>query len=318
MNRDNASILKNEETRFAIKWEQFFFSPANSLPLTIIRILAGIEMMFLWWSWSPDLQQWFGPNGLISQDLLQQWRGGWAFSIFDRTTTESSLWAAYGAGFVAFFMLTAGVATTGAAVAAIFFWISLLHRGPMLAGSADDVMTIVLFCLVIGPSGAQISVDRMIGWNRQELVSWRAGLALSLLKLHAVAITASSLLAQLRGDVWWDGTAAWWMVSRIESSLIDLTWISQSQYLINILTHAITAFEFVFIFGVWNKKMCPYVAGAALVCWPLIGLLAGEIPWGIAMAILSISFVRAHRISEVMHGMTGWKISRPNHLPTVL
>ena len=119
MNRDNASILKNEETRFAIKWEQFFFSPANSLPLTIIRILAGIEMMFLWWSWSPDLQQWFGPNGLISQDLLQQWRGGWAFSIFDRTTTESSLWAAYGAGFVAFFMLTAGVATTGAAVAAI-------------------------------------------------------------------------------------------------------------------------------------------------------------------------------------------------------
>lgn len=131
--------------------------------------------MFLWWSWSPDLQQWFGPNGLISQDLLQQWRGGWAFSIFDRTTTESSLWAAYGAGFVAFFMLTAGVATTGAAVAAIFFWISLLHRGPMLAGSADDVMTIVLFCLVIGPSGAQISVDRMIGWNRQELVSWRAG-----------------------------------------------------------------------------------------------------------------------------------------------
>jgi hypothetical protein len=112
-----------------------------------------------------------------------------------------------------------------------------------------------------------------------------------LLQVHAAVIAAAALLAQVKGDVWWDGTAAWWLSARPESRLVDLTGAFQrSEYLMNLVTHAILAFEAVFAVGLWFAPTKALVARMGLVGWPLVGLLAGEPAWGAALAAFCVPF----------------------------
>ena len=75
----------------------------------------------------------------------------------------------------------------------------------MLAGPVDDCMAILLWCLVI-VLGGHFSVDailhKRLGWSISRPRQNR-----SLLQVHAAVISLAALLAQLKGDVWWNGTA---------------------------------------------------------------------------------------------------------------
>jgi hypothetical protein len=113
--------------------------------------------------------------------------------------------------------------------------------------------------------------------------------SLGLVQVHAAAIAIAGLVAQLKGDVWWDGTAAWWLAARPESRLVDLTGpLVRSEYLTNLITHAITGFEAVFAAGLWFGATQVPLARAGLVAWPLVGVLAGEPLWGLALAIFCV------------------------------
>ena len=149
-----------------------------------------------------------------------------------------------------------------------------------------------LGCVALGPSGQAWSIDRLLADRRGRPPaepSVRARLALALLQVHAVAIAAAGLASQLKGDVWWDGTAAWCLAARTDSRLVDLTAAyAGSEYLMNLVTHAITGFEAVFAAGLWFAATQVPLARAGLVAWPLIGLIAGEPLWGFAMAIFCV------------------------------
>jgi hypothetical protein len=102
-------------------------------------------------------------------------------------------------------------------------------------------------------------------------------------------IAAAAALAQLAGDVWWNGTAAWWLAVRRDSRLVDLTGaFAASEYLMNLVTHAIPLFEIAFAVGLWPAATRTAVARAGLVAWPLIGVLAGEPLWGLTVAAMCL------------------------------
>lgn len=288
-------------------WNAFWFCPADPHPLAAVRVLTAVLGLALWSSYATDLQRWFGPGGVISPALIESWRGGYGISLFDSATTAASLWALYGLGFAAFVALLLGIGTTYAAAAAAILWSSILHRGPMLAGPADDVLAILLWCLVIGRSGDVFSLDAWLARRRGKDTagpSTRSRLALSLIGVHASGITVAALLAQLKGDVWWDGTAAWWLLSgREQASAGLMRAMAQSEYLTNLLTHAITLFEVAFAGGVWAFGVRGSVVALGLVAWPLIGWFSGDLAWGCGMATLGLawappSWFRKQRQSE--------------------
>jgi hypothetical protein len=76
------------------------------------------------------------------------------------------------------------------------------------------------------------------------------------------------------------------LVSGGAAGLLPL--LARSEYLTNLLTHGITAFEIVFAIGLWCAPTQQLVARVALVAWPLVGLLAGEPFWGIALALFAL------------------------------
>jgi len=272
-------------------WTRFWFTPADAWPLAIVRILGGLLALALWASYAWDLEIWFGPHGMISPALLGAWRSPWSVSLFDATRSTAGLLLAYGCGGLVLLAATIGLATPVTTVLGAIAFSSLLHRGPMLVGPADDVVAVILWCLAIGRSGDALSVDRAVGaWLGRPAPqsSVRTQIALGLVRVHAGVIAAAAALAQLKGDVWWNGTAAWWLAARADSPLVDLTGVFlQSEYLMNLVTHAIVIFEIVYAVGLWVPAMRRVIVPVGLGAWPLIGLVAGEPFWGLAMAVLA-------------------------------
>ena len=270
------------------EWNRFWFTPAPAQRLAVVRSLAGGLGLLLAWSWAGDLMAWFGPDGIVSPEVLKAWRSPTALSLFDVARSSAAVWAFFLLGVVLLGMLTVGAMTPIAAPLAALFWASLLHRGPMLVGPADDVLAVILWCLAVGRPGDALAVDRRrAGGAGAAAPSWRNGLALGLLRVHAAVIAAAAAVAQIKADVWWNGTAAWFLAAR-ESTRVDLTGLlAGSEIVTNVVTHAIVLFEIAFAAGVWNRWTRPVVARAGLVVWPLIGLVAGEPMWGAAMAILA-------------------------------
>jgi hypothetical protein len=275
-------------------WNAFWFLPADGRPLAVIRILTAVLGLVLWSSYAADLQRWFGPQGIVSPDVMATWRKASGVSLFDAATTAASLWALYGLGFAAFAALLVGLGTRIAAAAAAVLWVSILHRGPMLISPADDVLTILLWCLVIGRSGDHLSLDAWLRRARggaEAVPSVSNRLALSLMAVHASGITVAAILAQLKGDIWWDGTAAWWLLSGREQAPVSLmAAMAASDYLTNLLTHAITLFEIAFAAGVWVVGLRRSIVALGIVAWPLIGWLAGDLAWGCGMATLGLAW----------------------------
>ncbi len=276
-------------------WMRYWFTPAGPWPLALVRILGGLLALALWGSYAWDLETWFGPHGMISPALLDAWRSPYAVSLFDGTTTAAGLPVAYGLGGLVLLALTIGLATPVTTVAGAVVFASLLHRGPMLVGPADDAVAVILWCLAIGRSGDAFSVDRWLArWlgRPAPAPSVRTGIALGLVRVHAAVIAGAAALAQLGGGVWWNGTAAWWLAARADSPLVDLTGVFlQSEYLMNLVTHAIVIFEIAFAAGLWIPAARRVIVPAGLVAWPLIGVIAGEPSWGLAMAVLTLGCV---------------------------
>ena len=276
----------------AATWLNFWFRPADARPLAWVRILTGSLGLALAASYAADLERWFGPEGMIPPATVAAWSGGGSRSLFLMATSPAGLWTLFGLLGLALLAVTVGLFTRPACLVAAVLWASLLNRGPMLAGPADDCLAVLLWCLVVGPAGDHWSLDRLLRDRRGQpppAASPWARLSLGLLQVHATAITVAVVLAQLKGDTWWDGTAAWFLAARPDSQLIDLTGLyRRSEYLTNLVSHAIVVFEIVFAGGLWFTASRRHVARAGLVAWPLVGMLAGEPLWGLAMAIFCV------------------------------
>lgn len=273
-------------------WTRFWFAAVPVRPLAVVRILTGLLGLLLAWSYAEDLLLWFGPDGMLPRDAASAWRPRWGVTLYDLATTPTAVRGLFGATVVAFACLLVGLASRCAAVAAAVLWASLLHRGPMLVGPADDCLAALLWCLVVGPCGADLSVDQLLrgrkGRPRAATSPW-AALALGLVKVFATAITVAALLAQLKGDSWWNGEAAWWLASRAGSLDLRAAY-DRSEYLMNLVTHAIVAFEILFAAGLWFAATRRTIARLALLGWPLLGMLAGEPLWGLAMGVFAVPF----------------------------
>jgi hypothetical protein len=279
----------------AAAWDGFWFAAADARPLAVVRIGTAAIALVLWWSFAADAGAWLGPTGLLPPAVVRGWRSPAAVSLFDVATTPAAariLLGLVGATLVA---LLVGAGTVVVAPAAAVAWATLMNRVPMLAGPADDVVAVLLWCLAVGPCGDHVSFDRWWADRRPPggpatpPTSWRAGLSLGLLQAHASAIAAAAAVSQLKGDAWWNGLAAWYLASSPRSGLAGIApALASWAYLGDLVTHTIILFELALAVGVWFAPARRPLARLAVVAWPLVGLLAGEPWWGAGLAVMAV------------------------------
>jgi hypothetical protein len=170
------------------------------------------------------------------------------WSIWFDITDPTGMAIVHGAVVFVAFLFTIGFCTriTSALTWMCSLW--YIHRSPVVLFGVDTMQTILLLYLMIGPSGAALSVDRLIArwWskNKPRVVNrWRAlwgkppltaeqivpavysptpvpsvsaNVAYRLLQIHVCIIYLIAGLAKLQGSAWWNGTAVWQTLANFE------------------------------------------------------------------------------------------------------
>ncbi|MBM4057437.1 MAG: hypothetical protein FJ275_04260, partial [Planctomycetes bacterium] len=172
---------------WATAWNGFWFTPADPLPLAVIRIATGLILTWSCVVWLLDPDAFFGDRGWLRPD--QVWRQNdqpWQWSVYFAASSATLIRVVAGVALVAAILLTIGLATPLAALVSFVGLVSAANRAPLNVFGLDDTLGMLLIPLIVGPAGARLSVDAALagpGWGRAGGPSVRANVALRLLQV---------------------------------------------------------------------------------------------------------------------------------------
>lgn len=296
-----AGYFQTACSRFGEGWNRFWFTPTHPLPLAVLRIGVGLIVLYLTATYGFDLKRFFDPEtGLLRLDtvlaFIQQTDRSARFSYLDYADGKT-LPVFHYAGVAVAALFVVGCFTRVTAVATLVVFLSYYHRGPMLTGIAEPVIAYLMFYLCLGPCGAVLSVDawrkrRAAGGKLDVVPTYAATVPLRLIQVHTCLVYFLMFCGKQQNNfVWWNGTAVWWLIARPESALVDLRWLHQYPYLINLWTTGIFFFEMAFALFIWNRTARPLLIGLSAVVWTGTALISGLVPFSLAMFVAGLSFV---------------------------
>ena len=291
--------------RIAAAWEQFWFAPADPVPLGLIRILVGYMLFYTHLVWGKNFQAFFGVRGWMSPETLDVFqRGQWIFSFW-RWVPESVMWPVHLMCLCVLSLFAIGLWTRVTSILALIITISYSYRAQFANYGLDQMNAILTFYLAIGPSGAALSVDRLIERFRlarkalsdgkdpprfEHTPRVTARLALRLMQMHFCVIYFYAGHAKLQGAAWWNGEAMWRAFSNLEYQSIDMTWLAWYPWLCHVMTHATILWEVTFSAGIWVRPLRPLILIMGALMHLGIGAFMGMWTFGLVMIFGHVSF----------------------------
>jgi hypothetical protein len=254
------------------------------------------------------------------------------WSIWFHVTDPKWMRAVHVAILVTMFLFTIGLCTR---ITAVLTWLGMLcyiQRSSVTLFGMDTIMIVVVLYLMIGPSGAALSVDRLLAryWatrralRRHEPVPdlsrpepmISANLALRLMQIHICIIYLASGLSKLQGESWWNGTAVWATMANFEFSPLRyqlysdfIAWLPKHRWLWELLMTTITygtlVFEIAFPFLVWNPRLRWTMIVSGVLLHTGIAFFMGLVTFSLMMLTLLLSFVPMGSVYQFL-----WRLGR--------
>jgi hypothetical protein len=287
-------------------WDRFWFTPADPATFCLIRLLAGLMLLYTHLVWTIDLDAFFGPTPWVSLTALEGMQGVGP-SYLSYVESPAMLWTAHISALVVLAMFAAGLFSRVTSVLAFVITVSYANRVPAALFGLDTINGLLALYLMIGPSGACYSLDRLIA-------RWRAGgplpppapsisanIAVRLIQLHMCIVYLFAGLGKLLGGSWWDGSAMWLAVANLEYQSIDMTWLAAWPWTLNFLTHLTIAWEVSYSVLVWPRLTRPIVLALAIPLHLGIACFLGMITFGLVMLIGNLAFVSPTLIRAIFH-----------------
>jgi hypothetical protein len=381
--------------RMASAWDRFFFRPADPTTLGLIRICCGLIAVYTLVAFTYDLENLFGKHAFIDLPLRNEWRrehpvlkqpfswkpaqaqqgdesdpyfqrwgatpdtvqskGTPIWSIWFHVTEPAAMrWVHFGILGIAC-LFTVGFC---ARITSVLTWLGMLsyiQRSDYSVFGVDTMTALCLLYLMIGPSGAALSVDRLIGrwwrtyrWLRQNAraggpavapprlevtPSVSANLAIRLMQINTCLIYLAAGLAKLQGSSWWTGEAIWGVLANYEFAPMQypaylwfLQVLSKQVWLWQLFITAGTvftlAFEIGFTFLVWRSTTRWLILAMAVTLHGGIGLFMGLKTFSLMMLTLVLSFVPPEVIHRLLRrlgrGPVGLRLFFPARSPRAL
>jgi hypothetical protein len=221
-------------------------------------------------------------------------------------------------------------------VTSVLVWLAVIgyiHRTQQVLFGMDTMMNILLFYLMIGNSGAALSIDRLIARYRAARASLRrsgtidgptqvflvnpppsksAGFALRLIQVHFCIIYIAAGLSKLKGGAWWNGQACWDVLANPEFTLMQYEWYEK---LLRKIVEIKPLYYLMMAFGAWSTLFIE-IAGPFLLWTRLrwliiflasamhaaIGVLMGLNLFELLMMIMIVSFLPDGVIRDRLRG----------------
>jgi hypothetical protein len=313
-------------------WDRFWFTPADPTTLAVIRICTGLVMLYAYLGSLVDVTDLLGPHGWIDHQAIQQILsrqipgldanestvGWWGPSIWLYVHDPRWIVILYGGFLAAIVCFTLGLFSRLSNVLVWLGHLSFLHRSLVTGYGLDSVLSVLLFYMLLGPTGSTFSLDAWIRHRRSRAgpvalapqPSWTANAVIRLIQVHLCVIYLCSGLAKLQGQSWWNGTAIWQILVIPELSPIDLRWIAQlpdwGVALISEAGVAVTLiFEIGFAFLIWNRLLRPLFLAMALLLHGAIGALMGLGAFSAIMLTACLAFVPPESLRWFLEALRG-------------
>jgi hypothetical protein len=283
-----------------VGWNRFWFTPADPATLGLIRILTGAMLLYTHLVWTLGLNDFFGAGSWTSPQAASvalPASGQYAWSYFWLLDAPGTLWTAHIAALVVFTMLMLGLFSRVVSVLAYLAAVSYVNRVPGALFGLDQINCMLAMYLMIGPSGAAYSLDRLRlprgadGSRPLNARSTSANLAIRLIQIHMCVIYFFAAMGKLRGDSWWNGHAMWLSIANLEYQSLDVTWLAHWPLLSAIATQITVYWELFFCVLVWPRVTRPIVLALAVPVHLGIALCMGMITFGLIMLVGCLSFV---------------------------
>jgi hypothetical protein len=307
---------------------QTFFGPDAWLSLSKaneIRQEAPLYSPSLKWEKAEDLvpkhdeEEFFNKWGYRPNQSVTKGRP--IFSLWFHLTDPVQMRVAHGVVLVCMFLFAIGFCTRVTGVLTWIFLLCYINRSTVSVFGVDTMMNILAMYLIIGPSGAAFSVDRLIerwiaakrGVPSSALAppapSVSANLAIRLVQVNFCMVYGMSGLSKLQGGSWWAGTATWSTMVNFEFSPLTnhlymsiLRFISRHHPLWEMVVTSSTmmtlVLELTMPLMIWNRKLrWLYICGCS-VFHLSIALFMGLVAFSTMMLILLLSFVPGWTIRD--------------------
>lgn len=286
-----------------IAWNQFWFKPSDPALLGLLRILVGGMLFYTHFVWSFELSTFFsssadallpiGDRGLLADSPSYLW------SHFD-WIGDGLLWPVHIAGLIVFALFTLGLWTRVTGIVSALLVISYANRSFGTQFGLDQINGFMAMYLALGPSGQFASIDRWFASRKQREQSEQgravptstlANVSIRLMQVHLCVVYFFAGMGKLQGEFWWNGEAIWGALANYEYQTLDLTWLSEYMWLVNVMTYTALIWEVSYPFLIWPRLTRPLWIIMAILVHLGIGLCMGMMTFGLIMVFANFSFL---------------------------
>jgi hypothetical protein len=278
-------------------------------------------------------------------DYLEYWnndprtvlrKGHPTFSVWFHVTDPTQMALVHSLTLVVMVLFTLGFCTRVTSVLTWLAAVGYIHRTQQVLFGMDTMMNILLIYLMVGNSGAALSIDRLVARYRAVRASLRrsgtvdeatraflaapppsvsAGLAIRLVQVHFCFIYLAAGLAKLKGTGWWSGNAFWDVMINPEFTLMRYTWyedIMRAVASVKPLYYALTALgvwftwglEIAFPFLIWTRLRV-FMLWLGFLLHAGIGILMGLNLFELLMMTMLLAFIPGQVVRERLRGGLG-------------
>jgi hypothetical protein len=270
-------------------WTGFWFEPAPTSTLALVRICFGL-LVFAWTvTLTPDLSAFFTRGGIFPAQIT----GPGVWGVLGPLTGGWAVVGVYAALLVGSLALAVGCWTRLAAVVVFVGLISLERRNPWVFNGGDALLRLIAFYLMLAPAGASLSVDRL---RRHRDAFWefpaRAPWALRLMQIQLSVVYVAGVWDKVQGASWNNGTAVSYALRVSDIAGLPIpAFLSHSPVVVNILTFGTLATELSIGILVWSRRMRPRVLLLGVALHLSIGWAIRVGFFGLGMFVLYVSFI---------------------------
>ena len=261
--------------------------------------------------------------------------GNPVFSIWYHITDPREMQIAHAVMLLVFVLFTLGICTRVTSVLTWLAALSYVHRSMQILFGMDTMMLILLFYLMIGDSGAALSVDRVVYRYRAARrsiaahgrldgptlaflaappASVTAGFALRLIQVHFCFIYMASGLAKLKGAAWWNTNAYWDTLANPEFTPIFYKWyehllreVVSVRPVYAVMAAVGVGFTFICEIGlpilVWTRAR-PVVVMMGILLHTGIALFMGLVVFSLFMLTMLLAYLPGVAVRGLLFGRT--------------
>ncbi len=316
-------------------WNRFWLTPIDPTGFGFMRIMCGILVIYVHLTYSYDLISYVGPHSWLDKQTQNYLRTEAPIYFPENNWNEAphpiadergeTIWSIYYQVDNPFWVVVIHVAILGVLllftvglwtrVTSVLAWMGAMcyvQRLPTNNFGMDTMLIILMLYLMIGNSGAALSVDRWLELRRlrreqgsqADLAlppSWTANLAIRFIQIHFCIIYFASGSSKLLGGAWWNGTAMWLTLANYNFApmrvglynevlyvLCQHEWLWQISMTSGVVFTLFTEISFAYL--VWSQRWRPFMVSCSVLMHLGIGLIMGLSVFSLFMLVMVLAF----------------------------